>query len=250
MGEQVSRAVQFRGIDAVIAAFDNIREMNWALFNGKTMLEKYDGQDETVSHDLFVQYVKGLSNSATTSIYRLQTYEDLPEKSKIKPSTEPDRSFNFTLFDAQTGYSPNGPYVQNQAMDKLMAKMEAIESKLAIMESDDDKDEDQMSGIGSILGKLMEMPAVQQKIGELAENFMDKILPTKRPQPYVQPTLEPTAATMNGVPSAEESSQAEKINQALSILWEVDKQLGDNLLKVAAIAKSSPTKYRNLISML
>src|SRR5271154_4184588 len=108
MGQFVSQAVQFVGAENVKNAFQRAKVLNWALFNGKTLLEKYEGEDQESSQQLFDFYIDALNDNGSSSLYRLSTYEELPDGGKIKPSTEPDRSFQFKLFDRGGYNSPGG----------------------------------------------------------------------------------------------------------------------------------------------
>lgn len=253
MGQFVSASIQFIGAENVKRAFENVGVVNWALFNGKTLLEKYEGDDQEASKQLFDQYVDSLEANGSMSLYRLQTYEELPAGGKIKPSTEPDRSFQFKLYDLNNQRSigsPGGGY-RDPAMNQILEKLNALESKISILEKDDEPEE-RVSGIGDTLMKFLEIPAVQQKIGAIFENLADQLIPPKN-SVHAIPLGTPAAqqpATLNGVPSDNETVQIEKINAAIQALYTIDKSLGDNLEKLAAIATADPKKYRELITML
>lgn len=246
-----SASIQFIGSNNVKQAFANVGVVNWALFNGKTLLEKYEGEDGEESRQLFDQYVDSLEANNSTSLYRLQTYEELPPGGKIKPSTEPDRSFQFKLYDMSDFRggigSPRGIGYPDPAMDKILEKLNTLESKISILEKDDEPEE-KVSGIGASLMKILEIPAVQQKIGAIFENLADQLIPVKPNHVYTPPLGQPAA--LNGVPTESEQIQAEKINAAIVALYSVDKSLGDNLEKLAAIATANPSKYRELVMML
>jgi hypothetical protein len=256
MGQFVSSAVQFVGAPNVKQAFENVHVggiIHWAIFNGKSLLEKYDRDDPDESKQLFDAYIDALSANRSTSLYRVQTYEDLPAGGKIKPSTEPDRVFQFKLFlpDQAGTMSGFNSYGSDPAMEKIMAKLDAMEAKIAVLQSDDGEDEEKVGGFGASIMKFLEIPAVQQKIAGVFENFVDQLIPPKRMQNY--PLVTPShgaPAAMNGVPGNDEQIQVEKINNSIIELYKIDKTLGDNLEKLAAIAKADPARYRSLITML
>jgi hypothetical protein len=256
-GQYQSASIQFLGSDNVKQAFQNVSQsgvINWAIFNGKALLEKYEGDDQGQSIDLFNQYVDALENNGTTSLYRLQTYEDLPAGGKIKPSTEPDRSFQFKLYDAQSGSynrSVGSPRYPGDSMNQVLEKLNAMEAKIALLEKDDGEDEEKVSGFGASIMKFLEIPAVQQKLAGVFENLIDQVIPLKPKNSYpLIPESQQTAATMNGVPSNDEQIQIDKINLSIQKLYEVDKKLGDNLERLAAIAVADPSKYRFLVAAL
>lgn len=243
------RAVQFRGMEDVIQAFVNVSPPYWALFNGKTMLEKYDEGDPVAGEQRFKEFLRFLSRSNTTSVYRLQTYDDLPAAGKIKPSTEPDRSFNFTLYD----YSEHPTEFRqgtSAALDKIAARLEAMESKLAVLEQEDEPEE-RLSGIGAKIEKLLEVPAVQSKIGEVISGFIDRIFPQKHiPMESFTQAAAASPGVLNGVPSGGEDAELQKLNAAVGILFQIDPLLGSHLLRLAQVAQKDPGKYNQIISML
>lgn len=250
MGQFQSASIQFIGAENVKTAFANVGEKNWALFNGKTLLEKYEGENPEESQQLFNLYVDSLESNGSTSLYRLQTYEDLPAGGKIKPSTEPDRSFQFKLYDVP-GYGNPGNRINGaDPLAKIMAKLDAMETKIAMLETEEDKEEEKVSGFGASIAKFLEIPAVQQKIAGVFENLVDQILPAKKPYNVKEEYTLSNPAVMNGVPSNDEAVQIEKINVSIQGLYEIDKKLGDNLEKLLAIAKADPSKYQLMISLL
>jgi hypothetical protein len=240
-------AVQFVGKESVVEAFGNLGVPNWAIFHGKRLIEKYEGlpgeePDAVAAGDALSEFLIMLSRSNTSTIYRLCTYEDFKQGNKIKPSTECDRSFNFKLFDPMAGYpSPNtGNY---SMMNEINERLKKIEARQAVMEAEENEPAERVSGIGAYFDKLIEIPAVQQRIAQIIGSIVDKILPSSMTN-----NLPQTApATMGAV---NQDDQVTKINEALQILAQIDSQLGDNLLKVAAIAQSNPNKYFSIIKML
>jgi hypothetical protein len=247
MGMSEFRSVQFRGKEDVLAAFLSVRAMNWAIFNGKVMLERYEGDDPNESEEFFKQYIHTLCRSRTNSTYRLQTYDELPKGAKIKPSTEPDRSFNFVLFDEY-----NRPEEVTSGYQKLMDRIDALSTQVQLLQEKEEPEET-ISGLGSTLGKILEVPAVQQKIAQVFESLIEKIIPSKpvqMPLQVIEPYQEPSPGVLNGVPSGGEDDELQKLNQAIEILYRIDPKLGTHLLKLAGIAQANPSKYQNMISML
>jgi hypothetical protein len=251
MPQFVSSSVQFVGADNVKKAFHNVGVVNWALFNGKSLLEKYDGDNEAASIDHFNQFIDALNSNGSESLYRLQTYEDLKHGEKIKPSTECDRSFQFKLYDryGNSGGSMN-PGRNTAFEDKILNELSAMKTEIAMLKQDDGEGEEKVSGIGASLMRLLEMPVVQAKIGQVFEHLADQIIPPRKTTVYTPPPPASTPAALNGVPSSDEAVQIDKINSAIVTLYSYDPLLGDHLQKLAAIAANDTGQYNKLISML
>ena len=235
-------AVQFIGKEDILKAFDNVKVCNWAIFHGKRLLEKYEGDAEVPanfgdSYEALSSYLDLMARSRTLTVYRLCTYEDWTQGDRIKPSTECDRSFNFQITHRYSDTS-------NGSFTPLDERLKAIDAKLALLEDREEDPEPQRElGAIGLLNKALDIPMVQQKIAAVIGALLDKIIPTDMFQQKQQPT--PAA-----VGSVSQDEEVQKINQALYILSQVDQNLGDNLLKVADLAQRDPKKYLSLIKML
>lgn len=223
--------VQFRGREDVVKAYDNLKVPRWAIFNGKTLNEKYEGDSMEEGALCLEQYLEMVERSNTSSIYTLKTYEDLAQGQEIKPSTECDRSFNFQVGEGGTpGYSSS-----------MRRELDELKTKLAKYDDDAEGEEEKISGFEKTFQFILEMPGVKERIGIAIGSFLDKLLP-------MGTNINPQPAAMGAVPG--EQDQLAKVQSALAILVEVDPNIGDNLLKIAQIAKQDKQKYFQLAAML
>ncbi len=234
--------VQFRGVKATVEALQNIEVPNWALFNGKIMIEKCETDDLNESVSLFAAICNKLHSSNSTGTYTLKTYEDLDGK-HIKPSTEPDRSFNFTLFEPGE-FTPG--FHSGGREDRLMQRLDAIEAKIAAQDDSEEGEEKIGSVVMDWVNKFLEMPEIRSRVATAMGSLLDKFLPMPNNNNNQGAISNP--ASIGSVP--DEQKQIELINQAVQLLYSVDKNLGVHLMKVAEIAQKNPGKYNMLIGML
>lgn len=237
-----SQSIQFQGVADVVAAFKNIRVPRWAIFQNKSMIEKYEDENIDQSINFLNDYLLALQKSKTAAIYRLCTYEQEPAGGSIKPSTECDRSFSFVVNAKEYGgYGSIGGFEQ-----QIIERLDRIEAKQALEEEPDENEEsEKVSGITIFLNKMLENPQVQQRIGYIIDGILNQIVPMNTTQ-NMQPQ---PAAVISGVEETAEA-QADLINEAIQKLWNVDKALGTHLQKIADIAEKNPVKYKQILSML
>jgi hypothetical protein len=243
----VGRSVQFRGIDKVIEAYENMSVSKWGLFQSSQFLAKYDGDSLDEGAQLLEKVLEGFDlRSADTITYTLCIYDDLPAGEKIKNTTKYGGSFNFRLVDTIDGYN-NQKQIAGTNLENRIA---GLEQKLLQSQVDPLHEvEPELSPVMQMLMRIVEHPQVQQKIAGVAVQFMDKItdgigsvLNFKQP-----------VAKVAGVETANEINmeiENQKLQQAVNILAEIDPQLGTHLLKLAEVAKSDPAKYNGMITML
>jgi len=221
----------------------------------KNICCKYSGASENESRETLEQFLKLLATSSSTAVYTLNLYEDLPVKTKIKPSLEADYAFNFTCYSDLGQESPfhSQAYGRMQQLQDTVTRLEAQAAARAA-EQDLEEEPAEVGGVegllNGILGDDRVKVFIQNKMFELADSW---IKPKPAPAP-VRAMPMPQAASVGAVdpekPYVITEDQNIKITQALEILARVDPNLGDNLIKLAAIAQKEPSKYAMLAKML
>ena len=257
----MAKPTQFRGTPAMMKAFCNVKIAAWAVFYDKQLLHKFAGTSFQESEQELSQLLKGMEGSNTSATYTLCLYEGVKERKQIKPSTEPDFSYNFTLFDNDEYLSP-GTVSRREGYALILDKLSTLETKVELQaakdleEQDDGKEEIgsvQTTALGAI-NKILDNPKVQQHIGDKFCDFIDNIFSTSK-NPAMEGQTKQLAASMGDVQTNEPitqitQEQADKINNSVQILAGLDPNLGDNLERIANLAQKNPKKYRSLITML
>jgi hypothetical protein len=246
----MASGIQFRGMDHVMAAYDNNKIIAWAVLYGKLINAKYIGINQHEAREALRIFLTQLKMSDTTAVYTLNLYEDLPKNAKIKASTEPDLAYNFIVVDAEA--PRHARYAEiTQINSDLQNRITALEARLAIADEDDDDDEDENS-VGGIVSGLFKDPRVQEWIKTKAIGLADKFLAGQPAK--ILPMQTSQAAKVGAVTSDDpiliNEDQQDKCNQALEILVRCDPSLGDNLMKIAKIAENDPGKYQMFSKML
>lgn len=246
----MAKGSQFKGVPMILAAFKNMKATAWSVKYDKGIVGKYEGSDEDEALDMLNQFLMMLEKSRSEAKYSLNVYEDLPKGGKIKPSTEPDYSFNIELFDVEEYPSPYTAR-RNTANEEILAKLTLIEAKFAALDEEDEEDEEEkVGGVLGMINSFIEDPRVKDKIMDHAMGFMETLF--KKPGAVVP--MERQIGAVGGItedsPILIDQVQHERLQTAINILIKVDAKLGDNLTKIAAVAASDPAKYAQMISML
>jgi hypothetical protein len=244
-----SKGVQFRGCGELVQAFDNVKITKWAVFYDKNINCKYQEDNWPESRETLRLFLELLSKSNSTAVYTLCLYEDLKKDQKIKGSTEPDYAYNFTLFDEEmTGSSWHNRRYEEQ--NKMQDRITQLEAKLKLAEEDNDyEDEDQ--GIGGVINGILGSERFKTWIQDKAFLFADKLIEPKTNVVHMDSgKLGKVGGVTDQDPVLIDEAQTQKAAQAVEILARVDPYLGDNLLKIAAIAQNDPVKYRAFAAML
>lgn len=241
-------AVQFRGIENVLAAYKANRVGPFAILNGKQILfssedvgndDVEDGADELKG---FLEMMKGGGSEAK---YTLQTYR-LKDGKDVDSSTPYFRSFNFTLFGVEelTPYAERQQSVVRQYDDRL-ARLEKLLLEQAEVDELEEDEEEEEGGIVGVLNGLVEIPEVRNAIGMAAIGLVSKIVPMQ------QNKNQKIAGSDGAQPgSVLDQEQLELAQQAINILASKDAKLGDHLMKIAQVAQNDPAKYRLFAQML
>ena len=126
-------------------------------------------------------------------------------------------------------------------MESINTAILAINKKLDEADPEEDDQEEKLTGIPAMLSGILEQPQIQQAIAGKVVQMIERIggiltlpaIPAKIAGPLQE---EPQRSQPE--PKRIPQDQVNKINEALTILVDVDPQLGDHLQKLAAIGST------------
>jgi hypothetical protein len=258
----MQRGIQFRGESAVMAAFDNMRIQSWCLCYGKNINCKYPSKQSSSpysfedSRELLRGVLKTLSEADNGALYTLHLYEDL--KGSIKPSTEPDYSYNIVLAEEEerSGRGSSRQYYE------LMDKFRTIEAKLTAQDElikeyeNSNSEPEKEAGVLGFLNGLVSDDRFKNKLQDAIFGLADKWFagsPLMNQNSNVVPMGSIPAkvgAISETDPILIDQREHELLQNAIDILVRVDPKLGTNLKKIADVAAKDKQKYLSLISIL
>jgi hypothetical protein len=234
----LSKSVQFTSVDGVVNNYTEQGIPDFALFNGKQMLSRYNGGDLQEGADILEKIIRGYDASRSMAVYTVCLYDRDPKQKTlaIKSTTPYDVSFNFRFHTQSEEYiSGLGghpreifPLWQKQLEELKQEIKELREEREDLLAEIQERDAVPAGNLDAITG-LLNNPMVAGLIG--------KLLGTPA-----------TAPALSGPdqPQAEE----EKLSRALEILVQADPLIGTHLLKLATVAVNDRAKFANLIAML
>src|ERR1700743_479275 len=246
-----SNATQFKGIEQVLAAYLMNDMAAWSLWNGPDLMFASEAEDMDTGPDELRQAIEMLQKGSSEAAYTLKVYKNSP--GEIRSNTPYSRAFKFHLFDGTESRSPQADR-HNTVMGAINSKFEEMQAAIMgrILDKIEEEDEDEAApekpgGLMGVINGLLENPQIQtvvaQRLGSLITNLLGI------PQgPQAVAGIEPPKEGQPAAPLSQE--QEDKIDEALEILASCDPELGDHLLKIAAIARDTPGKYKMYVTML
>lgn len=220
---------ELHSIDAVLSYFDNYDEPAYQVFAGHKPEAvfcrfTYTGNDKGIAREkLFEALQSVISNPDNTNTYLLQILSSKGKK------FEPINSITFQL-NKPNQYLPM-PYNQGGSQNaELLAKLNIIEQRLAMMEEDKDEDEDQPEQVQGI-GAFLNNPQIQNMLMQGLMNMFTK----------------PQGAAVAGI---NEATEDQKIKVAIETLQQNVPNLGDKLLKLADMSVNESAKFKMLLNLL
>mgnify|MGYP003622934570 CR=1 FL=1 len=253
-----NNAVQFRGIRQVKRAYEANDIAAWSMWQGPDLLFKYPTKpcdDDELSMDeggdLIGQAMEMLKEGGSEANYTLRVYSRLNGKD-IDSKTPYSNSFKFGLFDFNEEQSPY-QHRATQTIGALQKRMDEMQGQIldklmAHLDGDDEEEPAKVGGVEGFLGSLLDNPQVQQMIMQKVSQWVNGFMAPA--QPAAVAGIESGVETGTPVKGALSDDQIQKVNDAIQILAQCDPKLGDNLMKVAAIARDSPMKYKSFTFML
>jgi len=248
-----SNGVQFRGEEQVLKAYQMNDMGPWSLWQGNNMPFVSEEDDVNAGADLLRQAMAMLKEGGSEATYTLRVYKKIPEGG-IRSNTPFDRSFNFSIYNPGAVGSPFQQRtsavigVMNARFEEMQANiMERLLDKLD--KEDEDEEAEKKKGPGGVVGMLnglLENPQIKDLLMKKVADLIGSFLGTS-----------PTVGAIGSLPGMEqpvplslEEEQITKIKEAVAILAQHDKKIGDHLLKLAALARDNPHKYKMGLQML
>ncbi len=221
----MAKAIQFRGIDNVLTAYDNVKVEAWSIWNDKQFLTKGIGKDTLET------FLQALDEGQSKGMYTLRVYEEIDNVRDIKAKTDYDGSFNFIL-------NEYGPGPANERNSKILDRLGAIEQKL-----DGNEPEEEKETLGSIAMGLLKEPAQLAQMIDIGRALLG-LQPMYGQQAYQQ------LPSINNAIGATPTDNGERIGKALIILEKNDPKLVEHLEKLAHISTTNKMTFKFLLTTL
>lgn len=264
-------AVQYFGVEAVIEAYSNRNIPAFAIWSGKQLLFRYDGQSAegdavapsiAEGEQILRQFLENLYQGSTAT-YILKTYDDLKPKEKIRPTTEYDTAFNFKLMEPVGfgGFGMPVSYPRGQGGGHggaLISALEKLDARLLRLEGGTDAEESPQTLNEAVIG-LIDDPVKTRDTLENVKMLVDigrSLLGFNQSQPAfvgaVTRAQNNPAATIKDVinDEADQTGLRQRLEIALNTLGTIDPDIIIHLEKLASIAQTSPVKFKSLLSIL
>ena len=229
-------SVQFYGADNVIQAAENFRCPAWAIFINGRMFTKFEGTDMTQSIEALAQYLDMLEASNSAGIYTIKFFEvedgkpiKLNEKSVCNGG-----SFNFKLISDEQR-TERGMAI-GSSMHEIRELRKEIEELKKLREEEEAAEPETL---GSVLLDLVKRP------DQLVQLFSLVKMATGQPIS----TLPSISAPAMPVSTDAEEERIQRIGNALNELENADPRLPEHLEKLAALAKTNPGQFSQIISL-
>lgn len=228
----VSSSIQFKGLEAVLDAFQSRGVPAWSLWQGKQFMFKCEESDMVQSLSELNTILTALAQSSN-AIYTLKVYEDLGKGGKIKDSTPSDGSFNFKLNSPEQEVTI-AQYSTLRNQNNIDARLGAIEKLL--IEREEEEEEEPQSKLG-VIGEILNDPGVSSIVVPL---IMKAFGLGDVKSPYNMQAN----AQIAGI-----NDEAE-LSEAIRILKEHDANLSTHLMKLAKIAQNDKNSFDFLLKTL
>ena len=188
----IGNAPQFRGVDAVIEAYENANIPAFAVCYAKDINLRYTGDSIEEGAELLRAYLEKVKDIGSQAIYQLRLYEDLNGKS-MRSNTASDMAFKFVLNERDQNYLPvaAGDKVSNSDLIKILGELADLKAENAVLkikldqlEDDEDSETDQEQG-KHVSGAPPLQPSIGQVLVEklapalsvIGERIVDLIIP-------------------------------------------------------------------------
>lgn len=236
----MSQPIQFRGIDAVVQAYELNAIGPWAIICGKVVIaacSEIDNDDVYTGSQHLRTFLEKMKQGGTEGRYMLAVYR-LSEDEDIDFKTVPKRGFVFTLYENE--------HEGSNSDNTTLSLLKSMNERLKKLEGGVDEDKTLMGKIGAIAEGIIMQPQVQTAIAMGAMNWANKLfkMDTKNQASKV--------AGVDKQPGSNllDEAQIQKVHVALTRLSARDQYLGDHLLKLADIADNDPNKYSAALKFL
>lgn len=225
----------------------------FSVWYGKQMLFSFNQDDETAASDFLSSVLKNGEKVGSMDVYILKIHSALDSNGQISDKTPYSNSIPFCCGqrpgDAMNGlpittsneynarYKEGMNYKLDQIAETLQTKFTAIESRLTALEETELPGEDEDE---NILSGFLKDPQVK---GLIVSGITGLLTGRGMQQPQAMAGLPNDAAVNDG-------EQRTIFNQAVAVLWQHDKQLGSDLMKLAKVAQTSKEGFEQILSYI
>jgi len=235
-----------RGIDSILEGFNTFAEYSpiFSVWQGKNLKFQSTDEDLQRGQDLLLSNLEALRQANSDAIFTIRFHKQTDKDGFVTDKTPYVGSFNFKVAEAQqlgslagadnTSYNP----VLNK-LDQILQQQNELQSRIAALEEteEEEKEYTKQTDIMGFISGIAQTPIGQQIVTSLLGAITRNMAPQ---QPQTQ------TVGLAGVPNDEDL----KIDEAIERLKAVDDQLGNDLLKLAAIAENNKGMFDMLIGSL
>jgi hypothetical protein len=236
----------FNNIDNFVNAFISNGSPYFVLAIGKDVKARNPKSDITFDSveeaGQFIEaHIKGYEDHEDKhkNIFKLYIFD---EKPKAKPAI--DTAIKLADITISFQYPKNAEYYQQKqnyvspANAEILAELKALRMKVEEIEEEEEE-------APSLIGALTSNPALMNTMVNAVVSAISALFVTKNNQN--QPMKQNINPAIAGI---EEPSEQEKIDKAIEILSQSDKNLGNHLLILAKISIDNPSQFHWLLNML
>lgn len=237
----------FNNIDNFVNAFISNGSPYFVLAIGKDVKARNPKSDITFDSveeaGQFIEaHIKGYEDHEDKhkNIFKLYIFD---EKPKAKPAIDTaiklaDITISFQYPKTAEYYQQKQNYV-SPANAEILAELKALRMKVEEIEEEEEEE------APSLIGALTSNPALMNTMVNAAVSAISALFVTKTNQNQpMQQNINPAIAGI------EEPSELDKINKAIEILSQSDKNLGNHLLILAKMSIDNPSQFHWLLNML
>jgi hypothetical protein len=237
----------FNNIDNFVNAFISNGSPYFVLAIGKDVKARNPKSDITYESveeagQFLEAHIKGYEDHEDKhkNIFKLYIFD---EKPKAKPGIDTaiklaDITISFQYPKTAEYYQQKQNYV-SPANAEILAELKALRMKVEEIEEEEEEE------APSLIGALTSNPALMNTMVNAAVSAISALFVTKNNQNQpMQQNINPAIAGI------EEPSEQEKIDKAIEILSQSDKNLGNHLLILAKMSIDNPSQFHWLLNML
>ena len=233
-------SVELVGLQQIVEYIDNCLTAGYQYYivyqGAKNVKFQYSGEDiEGEGIDALTLALSVPAKNGTSAIYTLAFFSKLKADGEIDKTTQ-IASVNFRLNEPNAMFNRSNDYSQHNDIKK---EIELLHDKIEQLASVGEAEEIEpaISPFMQIITGLLSNPAIQERIVTKAMGFIDQILPDKK--------------TIAGITLDEINiSDKQRIDNAISVLLEFDKEFINNIELLAQLAKQKTLVYNMAVAQL
>jgi len=232
----------YKNVNSVIDWFIEENTPYYVVFSKDGILSRNVSiKDISTASDALRKTLERLEDDQYSIKYTIYIF-NTPQKGKLKK--EDAQGLVNLVFEKKSTEKNSDylPYPVYKALENQSKMLEALQQRLDLMQAVEESEEDEeieQNSTSNILAGIVNNPMVQNAIAGFITNAVSNMnIFGKNNAPQA----------IAGIP--DENTEEEKIAKAITILYEHDKTLGDDLLKLANIAATKPDQFKMLLSML